>query len=220
MNTLSTLGATNELGALDFHWYPYWQGTSAVVALGTPSQVASFAVSLSSWLTGAGMSSGNIPVIMSETNISAGTPVLMNQLPTGLWLDNWLGEYIKNFGPPTFAYGGHTNLWDILNGSSYATSVVGDQGYLEGGGSYPNQPRANYWAMQMMASDWAIGGDANIHQLVSTASTAATLACYADYRPDNVLSLIVINKDVTNSYATTLNIGPFVPNSTAQTLGL
>jgi hypothetical protein len=220
LNTMQSLGKTSDIGALDFHWYP--GSTTAAAALGVPSQISSFAVSLSGWLSTAGVSP-TIPVLMSETNINAGTPILMNQLPSGLWLANWLGEFIHYFGP-----GGHTNIWDTMNGSADLTSnTVGDQGYLDVEATYVNggvtsanpyqyQPRANYWAMQMMSSDWAIAGDSNTHHLVSSTSSAATLVSYADYRPDGILSLMVVNKDPTNSYITNLNIGPFVPNPTAN----
>lgn len=211
LNTLQTLGATADLGALDYHWYA--GSTTAAAALGTPAQISTFATNLSNWMASAGVSP-TLPVLMSEYNVNAGTPLLMNQLPTGLWLVNWLGEFIHYFGP-----GGHTNLWDTMNGSTDTTNnTTGDQGYLQvEAGAYQYQPRVNYWAMQMMATDWAIPGDSSTHQLVSATSSAATLVSYADYRPDGVLSLIVVNKDPTNSYATNLNIGPFIPNSTANT---
>ena len=209
LNTLQTMGKTSELGAVDFHWYP--GSTTASAALGTPSQISTFAATLAGWISAAGVSA-NIPIFMSETNINAGTPLLMNQLPTGLWLVNWLGEYIHYFGP-----GGRTNIWDTMNGSNDTTNnTTGDQGYLQvEAGTYQYQPRANYWAMQMMATDWAVGGDSSVNQLVSANSSAATLVAYADSRPDGVLSLIVVNKDPTNSYNTTLNISSFIPDPTA-----
>ncbi|HEY5040033.1 MAG TPA: discoidin domain-containing protein, partial [bacterium] len=210
LNTMQTLGKTADIGAVDYHWYA--GSTTAAAALGTSSQISTFAANLTSWISAAGVSP-TIPIFMSEYNVNAGTPLLMNQLPTGLWLVNWLGEFIHYFGP-----GGHANLWDTLNGSTDTTNnTTGDQGYLQvEAGTYQYQQRANYWAMQMMATDWAIAGDSSTHQLVSAASSAATLVSYADYWPNGTLSLIVVNKDPTNSYNTTLNIGPFVPNTTAN----
>ena len=213
--TLNNLGGIADLGALDYHWYPWNYGNTATnVEINTASQVASFAVSLSNWETSAGVNT-NIPVIMSEYNISPATPALMNQLPTGLWLANWLGEFIRYFGSH-----GNTNFWDTLNGTA-VTLNAGDQGYLQvAAGTYQYQPRANYWAMQMMATDWAIAADTNAHQLISTsvapANGASTLlAAYSDYRPDSVFSLMVVNKDPANSYNTLINL-PFSPNPTAN----
>lgn len=214
---LQTLGATGDLGALDYHWYPWNYGnTATAVEINTSSQVAAFASSLNSWETTAGVNA-NIPVIMSEFNISPATPILMNQLPTGLWLANWLGEFIHYFGSH-----GNTNLWDTLNGTA-VTLAAGDQGYLQtAAGAYQYQPRANYWAMQMMTNDWAINADTNAHQLISTsvapANGASTLlAAYLDNRPDNVSSLMVVNKDPSNSYITWITGLPFTPNVTANT---
>lgn len=217
LSELQTLGGTADLGALDYHWYPWNYGNTATnVEINTASQVAAFAVSLNSWETAAGVNT-NIPVIMSEYNISPATPLLMNQLPTGLWLTNWLGEFIHYFGSH-----GNTNLWDTLNGTP-VTQAAGDQGYLQvAAGTYQYQPRANYWAMQMMTTDWAINGDTNAHELIPTfvapANGASTLlAAYLDNRPDNLYSLLVVNKDPTNSYNTWITGLPFVPNTTANT---
>ncbi len=216
LSELQTLGATADLGALDYHWYPWnYDNTATAVEINTASQVAAFAVSVNNWQTAAGVNT-NIPVIMSEYNISPNTPLLMNQLPTGLWLANWLGEFIHYFGSH-----GNTNLWDSLNGTA-VTAAAGDQGYLqEEPGAYQYQPRANYWAMQMMTNDWAIPADTNAHQLISTGVTVASgastlLAVYADYRPDGVFSLLVVNKDPTNSYNTWITGLPFTPNATAN----
>jgi hypothetical protein len=216
LSELQTLGATADLDALDYHWYPWNYGTTTTaVEINTASQVAAFAVSLNSWETAAGVNT-NTPVIMSEYNISPNTPLLMNQLPTGLWLANWLGEFIHYFGSH-----GNTNLWDSLNGTA-VTSNTGDQGYLQvEAGTYQYQPRANYWAMQIMANDWAIPADTNAHQLISTGVTVASgastlLATYSDYRPDGVFSLMVVNKDPTNSYNTWVTGLPFNPSTTAN----
>ncbi len=202
--------AIADLGGMDFHWYP---GLTAFPAgFSTPGQLANFPVTLGNWLSAVGLSLSSIPVLMSEYNSNANA-VASNatvQEANGLWLADWLGAFIKGFGSTGFS-----NLWDVINGGSdHTVATDGDLGYLDN--SSPYQQHATYWAMQMMATDWAIQGDSSTHELVNTTSSAATLVSYADYRPDGVLSLMVVNEDSTNSYATTLNIGPFVPNTTAN----
>ena len=200
--------AIANLGGVDFHWYP---GINSYPAgFSTPPQVASFATTLSGWLSAVGLNLNSFPILMSEYNCNAGTPQSTVVLANGLWLADWLGQFITGFGPQA-----HSNLWDVMNGGNdHNTTTGGDLGYLDN--SPPYQPHATYWAMQMMATHWAIGGDSNSHELVNSSSSAATLAAYADLRPDNVLSLMVINTDPTDSYATTLNLNGFVPNPTAN----
>ena len=202
--------AVSEVGGIDFHWYPGVPANGFPAGFSTPAQLSNFAVTLSGWLSAVGLSKNNMPIIMSEYNCNAGTPNVTVQLSNGLWLADWLGQFITGFGPT-----GYSNLWDVINGGNdHNTATGGDLGYLDN--SAPYQSHATYWAMQMMATDWAIQGDSNTHELVNSASSAATLATYADARPDGVLSLMVVNTDPTDSYATTLNLNGFVPNPTAN----
>ncbi len=200
--------ATSDLGGLDYHWYP---GVNTFPAdFSTVSQLANFPVTLGGWLNAVGLSLTSIPIIMSEYNCNAGTPNATVQEANGLWLANWLGTFITGFGTTGFS-----NLWDVINGGNdHTTTTGGDLGYLDN--SSPYQQHATYWAMQMMATDWAIQGDSSTHQLVNTGSSAATLATFSDYRPDGVLSLMVINQDPANSYATTINLNGYVPGTTAS----
>lgn len=201
--------AITELGGLDFHWYPYTP-TSFPAEFSTPAQLANFPVTLSSWLGAVGLGLTSVPIIMSEYNCNAGTPNATVQEANGLWLANWLGTFITGFGSTGFS-----NLWDVINGGNdHTTTTGGDLGYLDN--SSPYQQHATYWAMQMMATDWAIQGDSSTHQLVNTGSSAATLVTFSDYRPDGVLSLMVINQDPANSYTTTINLNGYVPSTTAS----
>ena len=212
-------GKDSYVNAIDFHWYPYWlanseAANSAVTAFSYIPQIGQMKTDLTSYVSGTSVSP-NVPIVMSEFNVSAGTPLLMNQLTNALLVTNSLGELVKNFGTRA-----HSNLWDTLNGSSDTTNnTQGDQGYLQvEAGAYQYQQRATYWAQFIMNNNWSASGDSNPHQLVSTTanSGAATLGLYTDYRPDNVLSLLVINKDATNSYAATINLNGFTPASTAS----
>ena len=207
---LQSGGALADLGGVDFHWYP---GVTAYPAgFSTPAQLAVFPTTLGNWLSAVGLNIKNIPVLMSEYNCNANAYAsnASVQEANGLWLADWLGTFITGFGSTGFS-----NLWDVINGGSdHTVAADGDLGYLDN--SSPYQQHATYWAMQMMATDWAKQGDSTANELVTTTSSATTLVSYADYRPDGVLSLMVVNEDFSNSYATTLNIGPFVPGTTAN----
>jgi hypothetical protein len=200
--------AISDLGGLDFHWYP--NVSTFPAGFSTPAMLASFPVTLSNWLGAVGLSLTSVPIIMSEYNCNPGTPNATVQEANGLWLADWLGTFITGFGSTGFS-----NLWDVINGGNdHTTTTGGDLGYLDN--SSPYQQHATYWAMQMMATDWAIQGDSSTHELVNTGSSATTLATFSDYRPDGVLSLMVINQDPTNSYATTINLNGYVPTTTAS----
>ncbi|HET9870289.1 MAG TPA: discoidin domain-containing protein, partial [bacterium] len=204
ISLLHGMGKDSYLNAIDFHWYPNYGNYTPAAALASPAQLDSFPVSLSSWLSGVPGGSA-LPVIMSEYNVDAGDENFQVQLGNGLWVADSLGHFITDFGSRGFS-----NLWDTLNGGSGTTSTTGgDLGYLNVKDDLPShlyqyQAHASYWAMQMMAGDWAIPGDSAVHHLVSTTVAGAPsslLSAYSDYRPDGILSLVVVNKNPTTSYA-------------------
>jgi hypothetical protein len=210
-------GSDDHVDAIDFHWYPNWGPVSDATALAAVSQLGDFAATLKSWISTTAVKS-DVPVFLTEYNVGLGavnTPVYANQLVNGLWVANVLGEFTRNFG----GHGG-TNLWNMMSGwttTDISDPTVGDLGYLQHDvNAYRYQAHADYWAMQMMSSDWAIAGDTLPHSLVTTASSQFSLAAYADLRPDGALALAVINKDETNAYDATIQIGPFALDATAD----
>jgi len=136
-------------------------------------------------------------------------------LVNGLFTATTLGEYIKYFGN-----GGGTVLWAMLAGgptNDATTPTAGDLGYLQTNNNATiYQEHADYWAMQMMSSNWAIAGDTATHKLVATTSSQADLATYADLRPDGALTLAVINRDSSAAYSATIALGAFVPGTAAD----
>jgi hypothetical protein len=207
---LHAAGKDNAINAIDFHWYPNYGPVSDAVALATPSQIGAFSTQVKSWLSAASVTR-QVPVFMSEYNIGLGSPnipVYANQLVNGLWEADTLGEFIHSFGS-----GGGTNLWNMIDSwtsQALTDPTAGDLGYLQHDvNAYRYQPHANYWAMQMMSSDWAINGDSRTHKLVASTSTQALLATYADLRPDGALGVVVVNNDESNAYSATLDLSPF-----------
>jgi hypothetical protein len=214
---LHAQGLDDHINAVDFHWYPSWNPTPSTDLFAPISQLGALSTSLRSWLSATSIQ-GNVPVFLTEYNIGLGSPnepAVLDQLTNGLWVANSLGEFIRYFGN-----GGGSNLWALFNGSSGedADASAGNLGYLQENpdNAYQYQPRADYWGMQIMSSDWAIGGDTRNHQLVSATSSQAELATYADLRPDGDLSLVVINRDPANAYSATINLGSFAPRSSAD----
>lgn len=215
---LHSQGLDSQIDAIDFHWYPNYGPVTWSAALQTTSQLGVFASSLRGWLAETDAES-SVPVFMSEYNLGLGPnnvpPVMSNELLSGVWLASALGEFIRHFGN-----GGGTALWNII--SNYTTPdstdpTAGDLGYLQyNANAYRFQPHANYWAMQLLAADWASAGDSQTHTLVSSTSSQPLLASYADLRPGGSVSLLVVNQDPSNSYAATIGLGSFAPSPVAD----
>jgi hypothetical protein len=227
LDQMKTLGVSGDVMGIDFHWYPnnypatyYSNAVTLAMALGTPSQWTSVGGDINSWLSADSYSS-NTPIFLTEYNIDPGSPPVCEQLATGLWTADWLGEYITEFG--SRAYGNFfCAMGYAYTGDETQSVTVGDLAYLQAdSNAYQYQGRATYWAMQMMTNDWASSGDTNTHTLLTTTVAAnggptSLLTAYTDKRPDNIVSLMVVNKDPSNSYATTVNMGAFVPNASAN----
>ena len=193
---------------IDFHWYPTFNSTDDALDLSTPSQFATIASNMTSWLVNHPAPS-TVPVFMTEFNSGNAMP-FTEKLPSGLWLADTMGQFVRNFGPRGFS-----TFFTNLAGMDPAG---GDFGYLQNdSGPYQFQERAAYWAMNMMTNYWALPGDSRSHQLVScvvNSGPSSLLTAYADKRPDGVLSLMVVNKDPANSYYGSLTSG-FLSNTQA-----
>jgi hypothetical protein len=212
--------------AIDFHWYPEWNSTNAAANLASPqlwSQYAGsgLASSGAGYPTATGLPAmlvnhpnpSTVPVWLTEYNLGAGNCHACVTLANGMWLASWLGEFIKAFGSR-----GSANIWDVLEGGDAATSPTGSSlGYLNGNSdAFMYQERAHYWAMRMMATEWAVAGDTSSHSLVQATSSLGLLNVYADKRPDGLLSLMVVNTDPSNTTTATLNFTGFTPAASAM----
>ncbi len=213
---LHAKGDDSYINGIDFHWFPNYGTYTASQALASTSTLDAYPASLNSWLSGVA-GGATIPVFVSQFNEDAFDANGQVQLLDGLWVADSLGHLITDFGAR-----GSANYYAVfMLGEDAATNPAGgDMGYLCGtSGAYQYQPHASYWAMRMMAVDWAIPGDTNHHQLLSTTVggvPVSLFAAYSDYRPDGVVSLAVVNKDPANAYNTRITGLPFTPNSTAS----
>lgn len=208
--------AGHYLDGIDFHSYFFWGSATPAQVLNSAGGFGALDTSVRGLLTSAGVTdAAGLPFIMGEYNSTSDDNNFTVRLENGLFVVEALGRFITAFGSR-----GYADFWAVMNGGSYATNPSGgDLGYLNrSNDGYQYQPRASYWAMQMMANDWALPGDSNPHALVQTSVNGAPdtqLTAYADYRPDGVLSLAVVNKDPARVFNAMVNVGPFVANNTA-----
>ena len=184
------------LDAFSIHDYPNWNQPVSLL-LGSPaSAMADREKSIQVQLKGY-PSLAQVPVWMSEFNTSDHVlPDISVHLENGLWLTQYLCEFIRHFGSRGFA-----TMWDTLNGGNAIKDPKGaDHGYLQAEeGPYQYQERADYWAMKMLTNDWASPSDEKIHQMVFANCPVSFLACW-DHRPDGILSLLVVNKNPVTTF--------------------
>jgi len=202
-----------EAEGVDYHWYPeYGTSSTEAASLATPAALAQFLGTDLPAMLANHPHPTTVPVLMTEFNSGINAPLEVH-LSSGLWLADVLTTFAATVGTRGSAF-----LWEALEAGSADTSTSGDSlGMLNGtSDAYEYQPRAQYWAEQMLSMDWAIPGDAAAHTLVQTSSSVPTLlTCTADLRPDGVLSVVVINKDPSNTYTAQVNLSGFTPASSA-----
>jgi hypothetical protein len=196
--------------AVDFHWFPTWQSGDAAI-LASADQWPSLAGQLSGWLSHH-PSPNTVPIFVTSYNATPGSQTFTVQLAEGLWLVGWLGEFIRQLGSR-----GSAHLWAAMNGGNAISSATdGDLGFLQRESNpFQYQERADYWAMQLMATRWAMPGSTTDHQLVTSVSSAPLLRTYATLRPDGVLALLVANQDPVTAYDASIAMQSFIPAATS-----
>jgi hypothetical protein len=214
---LRELQAQGQLALCDgiaVHMYADWNFSDAATILATPANWAA-GLNWKAVMDGIQTRIYGSPdakdVIMSEYNSGDPTMFMMG-IENALWAVNWLGEYIKAFG-----YRAKATLWTVMDGNPDATNY--DFGYIEKGQQtnpqYRYQPRSTYWAHYIMGNYFVVP-DPNGNSLVSAACDQALLPVYACRRSDGTGTLMVVNKDPSNSYTSTINISNYAVNSTAD----
>jgi alpha-L-arabinofuranosidase len=201
-------------GGIVTHQYPIWGKTIEEVLACPEKNFNDFDSAVTEQLKAYPELSG-IPIWITEFNTE--TSVKPNNISTrlenGLFIANYLGEFIKHFGSR-----GYTMMWDVINGGDALNKVNGaDHGYLQvDDGPYQYQERATYWAMKMMTNYWSKSGDKADHRLVKTEAMDRMLAAYTDLKPDGSLAVMVINKDPKNEYKTAISITGYKPEQEAN----
>jgi hypothetical protein len=212
VDELASVGKTSYIGAIDFHWYPAFMNDHRDATWASVRTMANLSVDMDQWLSKLPNRS-TVPILLSEFNTGALRP-FSTDLENGLWLADTFGEFLKTFASREKM----GSYWCLLGPSDAAANLKGgDQAYIQlEENAYRYQPRATYWAMQLLSSVWAVGEDQADHCLVQAESGLDTLSVYADHRPDGVLSLLIVNRDREKACEAALDLKGFKPAKTGR----
>ena len=207
------LAARNQAGAVeavDVHWYPFFMNDNRETTWKTVGQLSALPAQFDRWLA-PHPRAATVPILVSEFNSGAGTP-FSTRIENALWLADTLGEFIRGFGRR-----GAASYWTVLHPCDAAANPRGgDQSLLQlENNAWRYQERSVYWAMELLSTRWAVAADLSQHTLVQAVSTQPLLSVYADRRPDGILSLLVVNRDLNHATETQLILKHFVPASKA-----
>jgi len=204
--TLSSLGVTPDFAVE--HYYPEYNTDNDAYLLQVSTNWVEDAANLRQQISDYfGPAGTNIELVCTENNNDAGADGRQStSLVNGLYLADSISQILKTeFNSYIW--------WDLRNGpdssgdfdpSLYGWRTNGDEGIiLDLNTRYPT-----FYAMKMMQY-FAQPGDT----ILNPASGDALLSVYAAQHVDGSVSVLVINKDPTNSYTRPVNLAGFAPNS-------
>jgi hypothetical protein len=208
LSTLASLGVTPDF--MVHHFYPQYQVDSDPFLLQVATNWAGDAADLRQQINDYfGPGGTNIELLCTENNADSGSQgVQSTSLVNGLYLADSMSQIMKT----EF----NSYLWWIFeNGQDtngdfdsflYGWRTNGDFGLvLDANTRYPT-----FYAMKLMQY-FAQPGDS----ILNPTSDDQLLSAYAAKKTDGALSLLVINKDPTNTLTRQIILNGFVPNSIA-----
>jgi hypothetical protein len=219
--------------AIDFvivHWYPQRPGSESDAKLlaapqsgidgspGIPVVVSRLKSLISRY---AGSHAPDVQIFVTEMNSVSSDPgkqttSVVNAMFVADGIATWLENGVAN-----------VDVWDLHDNSNagnassglFGGSTFGDYGILSNASSEEpalDTPFATYYGVKSVT---ALGKSGD--QFVTTSSSNSLLATHAVLRTDGDLTLLIINKDRTNTTNAHVTLSGFVPaaNGTVQTYG-
>jgi hypothetical protein len=145
---------------------------------------------------------GDVPLMITESNISWSLTDPMQDLWSGLWLADSVGSFLTSAGPGGVYYHSPVQPEALRPGchawGTYGNFVADDKLEIK-------QYTAQYFASQLINLDWVKHG-AGTHQLYPATADLedeayyALITAYAVKRPDGAWSLLIVNKDPSNAH--------------------
>ncbi len=218
LSTLRSLGVTPDFAI--YHRYEQAPGAESdpallQAALTWPNDAAELRRQLTDYLGSAG---AGVELVVTENNSVGTSP---GKQTTSIVNGLYMADSVANVMQTEF---NALIWWDLhdgqVNGNNnspalYGWRNYGDYGVLTGQNSADsnnelNQPYPTYYVMKLL-SHFARGGDT----IVQAGTNNPLLSAYAATRTDGTLTLLVINKSPTATYAADFALTGFTPKATA-----
>ncbi len=216
--------------AIDFvivHWYAQNPGSESDANLlaspqsgtgGSPG-IASMVATVKSLISHyAGSNAPDVEILVTEFNSVSSDPgkqtiSVVNAMFIADGMATWLENGVAN-----------VDVWDLHNGSTagntssslFGSSTFGDYGVLSNASSGEpalDTPFPTYYGMEMLTS-LGTPGD----KLVTATSSNSLLSTHAVLRANGDLTLLLVNKDPTNTTTANVAVSGFVPAHTGTVL--
>jgi hypothetical protein len=148
---------------------------------------------------------GNVPLLITESNISWVSSEAFVDVWGALWLADYVGAFLNGGGQAVYYF--HYLPLGVHGGANGSMGTFGM--FSTDANLQIKQPLAQYFASQLINLEWLQPGDGE-HKLFAAESDVRDavgnhlITAYAAKRPDGTWSLMVINKDQENEH--TVNI--------------
>ena len=197
INYLRARGALAELAFFSFEHYPIDPGKLAWSSLYEEAHWVSHIMQV--WREDG--VPRDVPLIISESNLSSQYSEAYLDLFAGLWLADYVGAF--------FAGGGHALYYFHYLPEAMGAGHNGSPGTFNFFSADANlrigQPLAQYFVSQMINLEWLQSGS-GVHRIFNAAGDVfdgaghALVSAYPVLRPDGSWSVMVVNKDQDNAH--------------------
>jgi F5/8 type C domain len=143
----------------------------------------------------------NVPLIVSELNLSWSTGEAFVDTFGALWLADYAGSFLTAGGRALYYF--HYLPLGLSHGCG---SSIGTFGMFTADKNFQiEQPTSQYFASQLITQEWAQPGDGkhglfHAHSDIADPAGHVLVTAYAVHRPDGKWSLMLINRDQENPH--------------------
>lgn len=143
----------------------------------------------------------NVPMFITESNLSAGTSEAYMDNFAGLWLADYIGSFLTSGGNGVYYF--HYLPLKLDRGCGNSPGTFGM--FLVDGDYKIVQPLAQFYASKLINTEWIQPGNSinTIFPATSTYSDGAgneMVTAYAVHRPDNQWAVMLVNRDQENAH--------------------